>query len=92
MVSHGAGQTLDIGVAAGSVGVSETLTLVGRGGAPFLSVAPCGSTPSTSSVNAAAGDVVANAVTVAAASGRICITARSAGHTLFDVTGWWLLG
>jgi hypothetical protein len=87
---HGAGQTLDIGVAADDVGaVTGTLTLVAPNGPSYLAVAPCGSTASTSGVNAAAGDVVANVATVAVTAGRICIAARSAGHTLFDVTGWW---
>ena len=30
------------------------------------------------------------ATTVGVSSGRMCITALSAGATLFDVTGWWV--
>ena len=94
---HGAGQTLDVGVAAAGVGaVSGTLTLVTPTAPSFVAATPCGapdaSPAATSSINALAGDVVANAVTVGVTDGRLCLTARAAGHTLFDVTGWWTAG
>jgi hypothetical protein len=90
---HGAHQTLDVGVAPSSANaVTGTLTLVRPGSPSFLAAAPCGTTTTTSSVNARAGDVVANVVNVGVAGGRVCLTAHSAGHTLFDVTGWWVPG
>ncbi len=88
---HGAGQTLDVGVAPAAAGaVSGTVSIVTPSAPTFVAAAPCGSTAPTSSVNAAPGDVVANGLTVGVAGGRVCFTARAAGHTLFDITGWWV--
>jgi hypothetical protein len=91
---HGAGQTIDVGVAPPGVGaVSGTLALVTPSAPSFVAAAPCGGGPSeTSSINGLAGDVVANGLTVGVANGRLCLTARAAGHTLFDVAGWWTTG
>jgi hypothetical protein len=92
---HGAHQTLDVAVApAQAHAVTGTLTLVRPGSPSFLTAAPCETTTptSTSSVNAGTGGVVANLVIVRVTTGRVCLTAHSAGHTLFDVTGWWLPG
>jgi hypothetical protein len=91
---HGGGQTLDVGVAPAEVGaVSGTLVLVTPTAPSFVAAAPCGPADAqpvaTSSINALAGDVVANALTVGVTDGRLCLTARAAGHTLFDLTGWW---
>lgn len=88
---HGAGQTIDVGVAPPGAGaVSGTITIVHPVGPSFVSAAPCGSPMSTSSVNAGAREVVANGLTVGVGAGRVCLAARTAGHTLFDVSGWWV--
>jgi hypothetical protein len=88
---HGAGQTFDVGVApAGAGAVSGTLALVTPAAPSFVAAAPCGTSTTTSSINGLAGDVVANGLTVGVASGRVCLTALAAGHTVFDVTGWWI--
>jgi hypothetical protein len=90
---HGARQTLDVGVAPSSArAVAGTLTLVQPGSPSFVAASPCGTATATSSVNAGGGDVVANVVNVGVSGGRVCLTAHSAGHTLFDVTGWWVPG
>jgi hypothetical protein len=69
--------------------VSGTLTVVGPRSEAFLTAEPCGSTSDTSAVNALAGTVMANSVTVGVTDGDLCITASTTGHTLFDLTGWW---
>ncbi|MEY2974977.1 MAG: hypothetical protein RIR49_1397 [Actinomycetota bacterium] len=73
----------------GARAVSGTLTLVRPRAEAFLTAEPCGSTSGTSAVNALAGSVMANSVTVGVADGELCITASATGHTLFDLTGWW---
>jgi hypothetical protein len=90
---HGAGQTIDIAASpAGTGAVSGTLTLVQPTAGSFLTASPCGRAAPTSSVNAERGEIVANAVTVSVADGRLCLFAHAGGHTLFDVTGWWVAG
>lgn len=88
---HGSGQTLDVGVApAGAGAVSATLASVQPLGASFVSAVPCGPVAPTSSLNVAAGDVVANGVTVAVNGGRLCVTSHATTHTVLDVNGWWI--
>jgi hypothetical protein len=85
------GQTLDATVApAGAAAVTGTLTAVAPNAGTYLTLGPAGSAYPTSNVNAAAGEVVANAVSVAAPDGRVAVFARAAGHVVFDVSGWWL--
>ncbi len=88
---HGNGQTLDAGVVPpGAAAVTGTLTMVEPLGGGFLTGHACGELPPTSSVNAAPGEVLANALTAAVSgSGRLCLYAWPTTHTLFDVTGWW---
>ncbi len=51
----------------------------------------CGPTPPTSSVNAGAGQVLANSLTTGVSdSGRLCVYSQPATQSLFDVTGWWV--
>jgi hypothetical protein len=90
---QGAGQTLDIAAAPPGAGaVTGTLTLVTPVSPSYIAASPCRTSTATSSVNAGAGAVVANAVTVGVSpgDGRLCLTARAAGQTVFDVTGWWV--
>lgn len=90
---HGAGQMLDVGVAPQDArAVSATLAIVQPLGPSFLTAAPCGADTTTSSINAAAGDVVANGLTVGVTAGRLCVTSRTAAHTVVDVNGWWVPG
>ena len=57
----------------------------------FLTAYGCGAPPATSSVNADARLVLANALTVGvSADGRLCVTASAVTHSLFDTTGWWV--
>jgi hypothetical protein len=89
---HGGGQTLDVRVAPpGAEAVTATITIVGPLRDGWLAAAACGQPTPTSSVNAVADAVFANATTVGVDdAGDVCLTALSATHTLFDVTGWWV--
>ena len=90
---QGAGQTIDIVAApASAAAVTGTITLVEPTTSSYLTGTVCGAPAGqTSSVNAAAGTVMANALTVAlSAGGELCINAMAASHTLFDTTGWWV--
>ena len=88
---HGSNQTLDVLAAPAAAGaVSATLATVQPTGPSFLSATPCGALTGSSSLNAAAGDVVANAVTVGVAGGRVCVTSNVATQTVVDVNGWWV--
>lgn len=82
---------IDVRVApSGATAVSGTITLVRPIAPLYLTAARCnGAWPATSSVNGAAGSVVANALTVGV-DGRLCLDASSPTHALFDVTGWWV--
>jgi GDSL-like Lipase/Acylhydrolase family len=89
---HGAGQVIDVRVAPpGAVAVTGTITLVEPVTTSYLTAWGCGPAPTTSSVNATAGAVLASAVTVGVdPGGRLCLRAERVGHTLFDTTGWWV--
>ncbi|MCU1394286.1 MAG: hypothetical protein JWM34_2714 [Ilumatobacteraceae bacterium] len=78
------------GVPASGVGaVSLNLTAVGPVAAGYVTVYPCGTRPTASSLNAAAGQTVANAViTPVSADGSICIYAQSNVDLVADVNGW----
>lgn len=89
---HGAGQTLDVRVAPDNAkAVTGTLTMVGPLASGYLVAHACGPTPPTSSVNAGAGQALANSLTTGVSnSGRLCVYSQPATHSLFDVTGWWV--
>lgn len=88
---HGTGQTIDARVVPPeAVAVTGTIALVGPLRPGFLTAHGCGPLPPTSTVNALTGGVMANAATVGVSDeGRLCLFARAATNTLFDVTGWW---
>lgn len=89
---HGPEQVLDFAVAPASAqAVTGTLTLVQPVWAGFLVGHRCGAQPPTSSVNALGGQVLANSLTTGISSGRLCVRSSVLTHTLFDVTGWWVL-
>ncbi len=89
---HGSGQTIDARVAPDDArAVSGTLTLVEPLKPGHLRAFSCGELPGTANVNAAAGQVLANALTTGLDDGgRLCLFARSATSTVFDTTGWWV--
>ncbi len=88
---HGSRQTIDARVAPdNAAAVSGTITIVRPAGRGHLRAWGCGPRPETSSVNGAAGGVIANSVTAGLdGDGRLCVYARSTTSTVFDTTGWW---
>ena len=89
---HGAAQTVDVRVAPPEArAVTGTVTLVRPLTDGYLTADPCTGSAPTSSANAAAGQVVANSITLGvSATGRLCLLASATGQTLFDTTGWWV--
>ena len=89
---HGAGQTLDaLATPPSAEAVTGTITMVQPRSRGYVVAHGCGPTPPTSSVNALAGAVLANSLTTTVSdTGRLCVSASAATHTLFDVTGWWI--
>lgn len=89
---HGRGQTIDARVAPpGAAAVTGTITIVGPIGVGFLTAFGCATPPPTSAVNAEDRRTLANALTVGVSNeGRMCVTASTVTHSLFDTTGWWV--
>jgi len=91
---HGANQSLNIvAVPAGALAATGTITIVRPMFRAYLKAYPCGQAlPPTSSVNANAGLVMANSVTVGveASQHTLCIFSSQNTNTLFDVVGWWV--
>jgi Spherulation-specific family 4 len=76
---------------SGATAVTLNLTAVDPSGAGFVTVYPCGvDKPIVSNVNYAAGQTIANLVTVSmAADGTACITTSAPVHLLADIAGWY---
>ena len=76
------------GVPIGSTAVVLNVTVTESEQAGFVTVYPCGSIPSTSSVNFIAGQTVANAVIVKTSpTGTVCVYASAATHLVVDGSG-----
>ncbi len=89
---QGVGQTIEIGAApATAQAVTGTITMVDPALSSYLTGTICGEPAGeTSSINGAAGTIIANALTVGLSpGGDLCITSLASSHTLFDTTGWW---
>lgn len=92
-----AGQTVTVrvagraGVPADARAVALNVTAVDAGDVGFVSVMPCtgrSAVPSTSNLNFAAGQTVANSVVTALSSrGEVCVYASAPLHLLVDVVG-----
>ncbi|MDG2132482.1 MAG: hypothetical protein P8J88_03230 [Phycisphaerales bacterium] len=89
---HGAGQTIGTRVAPPSAqAVTGTITMVRPLDRGYVTADACSGSSRTSSANAASGAVIANSITLGISdTGQLCLRASSTGHTLFDVTGWWV--
>jgi hypothetical protein len=89
---HGNDQVLDVRVTPPeAAAVTGTITEVHPLTDGYMTAFACPTQPNTSSVNASAGLVLANAVTTAVSeTGRLCFYSSSTTHALFDVTGWWV--
>jgi hypothetical protein len=78
------------GVPSAAVAVALNITAVAPNQDAYVRVAPCGDQPLVSSVNARAGDTVANAGVVAVGDGdAVCVFANAPTDVLLDVTGWY---
>lgn len=74
---------------SGAGAVSLNVTVAGPVAAGFVTVFPCGSRPSASSLNFVAGQVVPNAVIAPlSAAGEVCLFSSADTHLLADVNGW----
>ncbi|MEO5725021.1 MAG: hypothetical protein ABIQ39_04580 [Ilumatobacteraceae bacterium] len=87
-----ASQTLDVRSApTGALAVSGTLTMVQPVISGWVKATPCTGPQTSSSVNAPAGAILANSLTVGLTSlQRLCLTAYRNTNVLFDVSGWWV--
>jgi len=87
-------QTIDtVGAPPGAKAVTGTVTVVRPQFRAFLTAYACGlPLPPTSSVNANAGLVMANSITVGveATQQTLCFYSSRNTDTLFDVVGWWV--
>lgn len=88
---HGAGQTIDVGVAPPDAeAVTGTLTVVRPDRTAYATASGCLGDPPTASVNVAAGAIAANSVTTAVLGGRLCLAVSATTNTVFDTGGWWI--
>jgi hypothetical protein len=78
------------GVGSDAAAVVLNVTAVSPAAAGFVTVYPCGAErPTASSLNFAAGDVVANAVVVKVGDGgRVCLYTMTDTDLVVDVNGW----
>jgi hypothetical protein len=74
--------------------VSLNVTVVRPDTAGHVTVFPCGvAEPNTSTVNFAAGEVIANAVlTETGVGGKVCVASSSTTDLAVDVNGWFPSG
>ncbi|HSL75113.1 MAG TPA: hypothetical protein VK853_11620 [Ilumatobacteraceae bacterium] len=78
-----------VGVPADATAVVANVTVAEPAMAGFVSVFPCGSWPGTSSLNYAAGEVVANEVIAKlSATGSICVYTMATTHVVVDAVGY----
>jgi hypothetical protein len=75
--------------ATGIGAVSLNVTVTNPEQASFVTVFPCGTQPSTSSVNFTAGQTVANSVvTGLSAGGTVCFSSPALTDLVVDINGW----
>lgn len=77
------------GVPVGATSVVLNVTATESTAAGFVTAHPCGSVPTASNLNHAAGQTVANLVVGRLdAAGRICLFTNVGTHLVADVAGW----
>lgn len=81
-----AGETREVAVGAG-VAVALNVTVVHPDSAGFVTVFPCGTRPSTSTVNFTQQAVAANNVIVSTDANRVCVYASTGADVLVDLVG-----
>lgn len=73
----------------GALAVALNVTSTQATGPGFITVYPCGTRPTASSLNFIAGRTVANNVVVPlSADGEICVYANTPTHVVVDISGW----
>ena len=78
------------GVSGSARAISANFTVTGSSLPGFLTAWPCGPQPSTSTVNFAAGEAIANGAQMPlSASGQICVMVSTDAHVIIDINGWW---
>ena len=79
--------------ASGAGAVSLNVTVVGPGGAGYVTVFPCGVQPTVSSLNYVTGQTVPNAVIAPlSADGEVCFFSQVDTDLIADVNGWFATG
>jgi hypothetical protein len=93
--ARAAGSTLPVTVTAwpsapmAPAAVLVNVTAMDAQTAGYVTVSPCGSTPTVSSLNLAPGEVVANvAATAVGGDGTVCVYTSAAMHLVVDLEGW----
>ena len=78
------------GISANAKAMSANFTVTGAAAPGFLTAWPCGPQPSTSTVNYAAGEAIANGAQMPlSSSGQICVVVSNDAHVIIDINGWW---
>lgn len=79
--------------ADGAVAVMLNVTVTEPRGPGFVTVYPCGTRPTASSVNYVADQTVPNAVVATlSATGEVCLYTLAAAHLVVDAAGWFPAG
>lgn len=78
------------GVPNDAKAVSVNITAVGADARTFVTAFPCGNRPSTSSLNAAAGQSTGNGTMVRLTTdGDLCVYTNQRAHLVVDINGVW---
>lgn len=81
------------GVPSNVAAVAINLTATETSGPGFVTVYPCGTRPTASSLNFATGETVSNTVIAPLnASGEACFFSSVPAHIIADVSGWFPVG
>jgi Right handed beta helix region len=80
-------------VPAGATAVTMNVTAVSPSASGYLSVFPCGTVPSTSTLNYQTERIATpNQVTVAVSTRQVCVQSLFSTDIIMDLAGWWLPG
>ncbi|MFO0596504.1 MAG: peptidoglycan recognition family protein [Myxococcaceae bacterium] len=77
-----------LGVPASAVAVQVGLAAVPRGTAGFVSLIPCGTSPTVSALNFDGTQVASSAALAPVSGGQLCVFSNVATDLVLDVAGW----
>lgn len=83
---------LPFGVPSDATAAQLGLAAISRGQAGFISVIPCGGSPTTSAVNFATDGVASSAALAAVSGGNVCLFSSAAVDLVVDVAGYYGAG